>query len=127
MDGEGDITDGDIDDWTIIPEDGYIYNDSEVEPQFPGGTEAMMKWLSNEINYPELPREMGIGGTVYIEFVVNTDGSITNVKSVKSPHEDLSKEGIRVVKKMPKWSPGEQAGKKVRVRYHLPIKFVQIN
>lgn len=119
-----DCIDCDID-MTITDEgDGEILDIAEIEPEFPGGEAAMLAWIGEEIVYPSLPAEMGIGGIQYIQFVVNTDGSIVNVKTVQSTHEDLAKEGMRVVKKMPKWKPGEQAGKKVRVRYTLPINFV---
>ena len=110
---------------TILgPDPGEIVPVPDVEPSFPGGEGAMMTWIGQNVNYPELCKEMGIGGMVYTEFVVNTDGSICMVKNLKSPHDDLAKEAMRVVKKMPKWIPGEQAGKKVRVRFTLPINFV---
>lgn len=107
----------------ISEEKGVIIDVPEIEPSFVGGDAAMLAWMQNEIEYPQLCAEMGIGGTVYVQFVVNTNGSICQVKNVSNEHEDLTAEAIRVVKKMPKWIPGEQAGKKVRVRYTIPIKF----
>ncbi len=107
----------------IAEEDGAIIDVAEIDPSFVGGEAAMMKWMQNEIEYPQLCAEMGIGGTVYVQFVVNTNGSICQVKNVSNEHEDLTAEAMRVVRKMPKWIPGEQAGKKVRVRYTIPIKF----
>ncbi len=95
----------------------------EVDPAFPGGEAAMIKFIQQNVVYPELSREMGEQGTVYVQFVVNSDGSIQDVVVLKGVSEQLNKEAVRVVKKMPNWSPGEQAGKKVRVRYQIPIKF----
>jgi protein TonB len=95
----------------------------EVDPAFPGGEAAMVQFIQKNVVYPELSREMGEQGTVYVQFVVNSDGSIQDVVVLKGVSEQLNKEAVRVVKKMPNWSPGEQAGKKVRVRYQIPIKF----
>ena len=118
--GWGDPTDG-IDMGISGEED--ILPFSEVDPTFIGGEVALMEWMRKQIEYPQMCADMGIGGTVYIQFVVNTNGSICQVKNVSNEHEDLTAEAIRVVKKMPKWIPGEQAGKKVRVRYTIPIRF----
>lgn len=95
----------------------------EVDPAFPGGEAAMVQFIQKNVVYPELSREMGEQGTVYVQFVVNSDGSIQDVVVLKGVSDQLDKEAVRVVKKMPHWSPGEQAGKKVRVRYQIPIKF----
>jgi protein TonB len=122
--GWGDPTDGI---YLGIEDDGSggtIHEWVDENPEFPGGETAMMTWLSSNIQYPELCAEMGIQGMSYVEFVVNTDGSICQVKGLQSPHEMLTAESMRVVKKMPKWKPGEQAGKKVRVRYTIPINYV---
>ena len=96
---------------------------AEVEPAFPGGDAAMAQFIQKNVVYPELAKEMGEQGTVYVQFVVNSNGSIQDVVVIKSVSDLLDKEAIRVVKKMPAWSPGEQAGKKVRVRFTLPINF----
>lgn len=109
---------------TISKPTTTIVDVPDVEPTFPGGEAAMMNWVAQNVDYPEICKEMGIGGMVYTEFVVNTDGSICLVKSLKSPHDELANAAMKVVKKMPKWIPGEQAGKKVRVRFTLPINFV---
>lgn len=95
----------------------------EVDPAFPGGEAAMIQFIQKNVQYPELSREMGEQGIVYVQFVVNSDGSIQDVVVLKGVSDLLDKEAVRVVKKMPNWSPGEQAGKKVRVRYQIPIKF----
>ncbi|MBI3135813.1 MAG: energy transducer TonB [Bacteroidetes bacterium] len=100
-----------------------IVDFAEVEPAFPGGEVEMIRFIQQNVEYPELSREMGEQGTVYVQFVVNSDGSIQDVVVLKGVSELLDKEAVRVVKKMPAWSPGEQAGKKIRVRYQIPIKF----
>jgi len=96
---------------------------AEVDPQFPGGESAMIKFIQENVTYPELSREMGEQGTVYVQFVVNTDGSIQNVRVLKGVSELLDKEAVRVIKKMPNWSPGKQNGEPIRVRYQIPIRF----
>ena len=96
---------------------------AEVEPTFPGGEGAMMTWIQENIEYPQLAVEMGEQGIVYVQFVVNKDGSIEQVKIMRGVSDSLDEEAKRVVRRMPKWTPGEQAGKKVRVRYTLPIHF----
>ncbi|MBK9191323.1 MAG: energy transducer TonB [Crocinitomicaceae bacterium] len=96
---------------------------AEVDPAFPGGESAMIKFIQENVTYPELSREMGEQGTVYVQFVVHTDGSIQNVKVLKGVSELLDREAVRVIKKMPNWSPGKQDGEPVRVRYQIPINF----
>lgn len=84
----------------------------------------MMKYISDNIKYPTISRDTGSEGTSYVGFVINTDGSIQDVDIVKSSGDPyLNGEAIRIVKSMPKWYPGKQGGKPVRVRYTLPIKF----
>ncbi len=100
-----------------------VYDISEVEPSFPGGPEEMAKWIQKKVKYPTEAAEMGEQGIVYVEFVVNTDGSIANVEVRKGVSESLDNEALRVVKMMPKWIPGVQDGKKVRVSFTLPISF----
>lgn len=95
----------------------------DVEAQFPGGNEARMQWLGKNLKYPELAAEMGEQGQVMLSFVVNKDGSIEQVNVVMSVSDALDAEAKRVVKKMPKWIPGESGGKKVRSRFYLPIHF----
>ena len=96
---------------------------AEVEPAFPGGESAMMEWIQQNIEYPQLAVEMGEQGIVYCQFVVNRDGSIEQVRIVRGVSDSLDDEARKIVKKMPKWTPGEQAGKKVRCRFTLPIHF----
>jgi len=100
-----------------------IIDFADTEPVFPGGFPAMTAFIAKNVVYPELSKEMEEQGIVYVEFVVNTNGSIQDVKIIKGVSELLDKEAMRVVKMMPAWTPGEQAGKKVRVRYQVPINF----
>lgn len=95
----------------------------EKNPDFPGGMPALYEYLGKKINYPPGPKEAGIQGRVICQFVVNTDGSIVDIQVVKGVDPELDKEAVRVIGLMPKWIPGEQSGKKVRVKYTLPIVF----
>jgi len=98
------------------------YEFPDVMPEFPGGEVALMNWIGKNIKVPSYG--MQLAGIVYVSFVVNDAGEITNVKIAKSLHSDYDKASMAVVKKMPKWTPGEQNGKAVKVRYNLPIRFV---
>lgn len=103
-----------------------VFTIVEEFPKFPGGDEAGFAFLSENIKYPVVARDNGIQGTVYVEFTVNTDGSIVDVTrklGTKEVGAGCDEEAIRVVKMMPKWSPGKQSGKNVRVRMVLPVKF----
>lgn len=95
----------------------------ENQPEFPGGPAALMKFLSTSIKYPTIAQENGIQGRVVCNFVVEKDGSITDVQITKGADPSLDKEAIRVVQSMPRWKPGSQQGKPVRVRYTLPVTF----
>ncbi len=95
----------------------------EQKPEFPGGDAAMYKWLGDNIVYPSAASEEGVQGRVVVEFVVGKDGSITNVRIVRSRHPALDKEALRVVKSMPKWVPGRNNGQPVKVTYTLPVTF----
>ncbi|WP_027418049.1 energy transducer TonB [Crocinitomix catalasitica] len=105
------------------PKKEEIIDVPEVEPEFPGGEAAMAEWIQKNIVYPPMSVEMGEQGVVYVQFVVNSDGSIEQVKTVRGVSDAIDKEAQRIVKRMPKWKPGEQQGKKVRVRFVLPINF----
>jgi len=98
----------------------------EDQPGFPGGELALMKYLS-QIKYPMMAKEGNIQGTVYITFVVEKDGSVSSVEVARGIGSGCDEESLRVVKNMPKWSPGEQRGRPVRVRMNVPIKFVLSN
>lgn len=100
-----------------------IFTVVEEEPKFPGGMEALYKYLGQNIKYPQLARENGITGKVYVTFVVEKDGSIANPRILRDIGGGCGAEAIRVVKAMPKWSPGKQRGKAVRVQFNLPVNF----
>ena len=100
-----------------------VFDVVEVMPQFPGGQIAMLQYLMKNIKYPEQAVKEGIQGRVTVRFIVEKDGSISDVKPVLSVHPLLNKEAVRVVESMPKWTPGKQNGKPVRVRFNLPVMF----
>ena len=100
-----------------------VFDVVEVMPQFPGGQIAMLQYLMKNIKYPEQAMKEGIQGRVTVSFIIEKDGSISDVKPVLSVHPLLNKEAVRVVKSMPKWSPGKHNGKPVRVRFNLPVMF----
>jgi protein TonB len=104
-------------------EETKVFDVVEQMPSFPGGDAALMKFLSEHIKYPVVAEENGIQGRVIATFVVERDGSITDVKVIKSVDPSLDKEAIRVLKSMPKWIPGKQNGSAVRVKYTVPVTF----
>lgn len=98
-------------------------NYSEVEPSFIGGIDNMTSYILLNINYPQFAKEMGERGIVFIKFIVDTDGTVTNVGIRKGVTTSLDREAVRVIQLMPKWIPGEQMNKPVRVSYTIPIQF----
>jgi len=104
----------------VVEEDNNVYNTAgiEVKPDFPGGIEKFYRFVGNNYKTPE---EEGLKGKVYVTFVVEKDGSLTDIKVLRDIGYGTGAEAIRVLKKCPKWTPGEQNGKKVRVLYSLPI------
>jgi len=96
----------------------------EMDPEFPGGMEALYNYLAQNIKYPTLARETGITGKVYVSFVVERDGSIANIKVERDIGGGCGQEAIRALKSMPKWIPGKQKGRPVRVQFHLPVSFM---
>ena len=95
----------------------------EKQPEFPGGMKALMNYLQKNTKYPSICQEQGIQGKVVVQFVIDTDGSITDVQVVKPVNPLLDKEAVRVISSMPKWTPGMQRGKNVRTRFTLPVGF----
>jgi TonB family protein len=95
----------------------------EQMPEFPGGMGEWLKWLQANIKYPKEAKEKGEHGRVILQFIVEKDGSITDVKVVRSVSPALDAEAIRVASAMPKWKPGMQRGKVVKVKYTLPVMF----
>lgn len=105
--------------------DNTVFKVVEKEAEFPGGGRtALNKWLSRNVRYPQDAEEAGIKGTVILQFVIEKDGSVSDVKVVRSVDPQLDKEAVRAVKSMPKWSPAEQRGKPVRYLYTLPVDFI---
>ena len=100
-----------------------IFRSVEQMPQFPGGDAALMKFLQSHINYPPMAAENNVQGKVILQFVVEKDGRVGEVKVARSVDKDLDKEAIRVVKSLPKFTPGRQNGQPVRVWYTLPVTF----
>lgn len=99
----------------------------EDMPEFPGGYAALLKYLSDNIVYPKQAKEAGISGIVYVTFVIEPDGSVSSVASLRGVPGGCTEEAERVVKSMPDWNPGKQRGKSVRVRMNLPVKFLLLN
>ena len=109
--------------WSIEKDNDSIYNVVDQMPEFPGGMEAMMHFLSDNIRYPEKAKDDNIEGRVFVSFVVEKDGSVSNVVVRRSIGGGCDEEAVRVVKAMPNWVPGKHEGKTVRVNFMLPIYF----
>lgn len=105
-------------------EEAEVFSVVEDAPMYPGGDEARMKFLRDNLKYPQLARESGIDGTVYIEFIIEVNGSISKPVIKRDIGGGCGDEALRVVKAMPKWAPGKQRGKAVRTQFVLPIKFI---
>lgn len=117
MDEGAELSSGSIE----MPEKSYV--EVDVNPEFVGGQEAMMNFMIENIKYPESAYENEVQGIVYVQFVISSTGEVTNCEVVRPVDPDLDAEALRVVKAMPDWTPGEKDGKKVGVRYTLPINF----
>ena len=100
-----------------------VYDQVEQMPEFPGGMPAMIEFLQTNIKYPKDAIKQDVGGKVMVMFVVETDGSISNVRVARKVFPSLDEEAVRVVKTMPKWKPGKEKGRLVRVNYTLPVVF----
>lgn len=100
-----------------------VFNVVEVEPEFPGGMEALYKYLAENIKYPVMAKNNKVEGRVYITFVIEKDGTVSDAKVLRSVNEELDAEALRVINAMPKWKPGMQRGVPVRVQYNIPITF----
>ncbi|MBW6460037.1 MAG: TonB family protein [Bacteroidales bacterium] len=104
-------------------EETTIFMVVESMPVFPGGEANLYKFLAENIKYPQMAKESGIQGRVFVTFVVERDGSVTDVRVLRGIGGGCDEEAIRVVRNMPKWTPGKQRNKAVRVQYNLPVKF----
>ena len=100
-----------------------VYDVAEQMPEYPGGMPAMFEFLMNNMQYPKDAEKQKVEGRVLVMFVVETDGSISDVKVAKKTFPSLDAEAVRVVQSMPKWTPGRDKGKVVRVQYTLPVSF----
>ncbi len=117
-----------VDDGEVVAVvEAEIFTIVEEQPGFPGGESALMDYLKNNIKYPQLARESNIQGTVFVTFVVEPNGSISNVKVLRGIGGGCDEEAVRVIKNMPKWNPGIQRGEAVRVQFNMPIKFALDN
>lgn len=102
---------------------GEVYQIVEQMPSFPGGDKARSEYISNNLKYPQTAIEKGVQGRVFVGFIVEPDGSISNVKVLRSLGSGCDEEAMRVIKSMPKWEPGKQSGQAVRVNYQIPVNF----
>ena len=100
-----------------------VFDVVEQMPEFPGGPAEMMKFVSMNVRYPEAAHEVGAQGRVVVQFIVETNGTLSNVKVIQKANDDLDAEAVRLIGSMPKWKPGMQNGKAVRVKYALPVTF----
>jgi len=104
-------------------EEAQIFMVVESMPEYPGGEAALYKFLAENIKYPQMAKESGIQGRVFVTFVVERNGAVTDVRILRGIGGGCDEEAIRVVTNMPQWTPGKQRGKSVRVQYNLPVKF----
>lgn len=107
----------------VVEEEEEIFLAVEEDPEFPGGLDALSKYLGENIKYPALAKENNIEGRVFVSFVVEKDGRVANVKILRDIGGGCGAEAVRVVKAMPKWKPGKQRGKPVRTQFNLPVQF----
>ncbi len=114
-----------IEDAKAISSQAQVFSSVEVMPEFPGGENAMLNFLADNIEYPIIASNAGITGIVYIEFVVKEDGSIDQAKIIRDIGGGCGEAALRVVKKMPKWKPGKNNGKAVRTSFTLPVEFAE--
>lgn len=101
----------------------YAVEQLEVKPEFPNGNEGLGKFLSENIKYPKKALKNGVSGKVFVQFVIDKTGKVTNVVAVRGVEKSLDKEAVRVIKSMPKWKPGMKDGQPVKVKYTIPINF----
>jgi periplasmic protein TonB len=116
------VSTGTVDIVTPTPSNAPVFN-PEVAPAYENGYAGMMKYFQKNLKYPPAARRLGIEGSVYVSFIVNADGSVSDVTVIRGFHPDCDKEAARVVSKMPGWSGGKHGGFSVRVKMVLPIKF----
>ncbi len=96
---------------------------SDVQPEFVGGMDAMMSYMGENLKYPEAAKNAGIQGTIYVQLTIEKDGKVTEAIAVRGGDADLVAEALRVISEMPNWTPGQHEGKLVRTSMTLPVKF----
>ncbi len=101
----------------------YAFEQLEVKPEYPNGNEGLGKYLSENIKYPKKALKNGVSGKVFVQFVIDKTGKVTNVVAVRGVEKSLDKEAVRVIRSMPKWKPGMKDGQPVKVKYTIPINF----
>ena len=107
----------------VAKKNQQVFDVVEKMPEYPGGQAALFEYLSTNVKYPADAEKQKIEGRVLVTFIVNTDGSITDIELVRKAFPSLDAEAVRVISGMPKWIPGEQKGQKVRVKYTVPLTF----
>ena len=107
----------------IVHPDNNVYESVETEPAFPGGIQEFYNFLSKTIKYPAEMREKKVQGRVYVQFVVEEDGSLSDIKAIRGPGSGSEEEAVKAISLSPKWNPGIQNGKTVRVQYTVPVNF----
>ncbi len=105
-------------------DEGEVFMIVEEMPEFPGGTAALQKYLAESVKYPVIAQENGIQGRIYVQFIINSKGEVTNATVLRGVDPSLDREALRVVQSMPNWKPGKQRNRPVRVSYIVPINFV---
>jgi len=107
----------------VAKKNQQVFDGVEKMPEYPGGQAALFEYLQKNVKYPADAEKKKVEGRVLVTFVVNTDGSITDIEVVRKAFPSLDAEAVRVISGMPKWIPGEQKGQKVRVKYTVPLNF----
>lgn len=107
----------------VAKKNQQVFDVVEKMPEYPGGQAALFEYLQKSVKYPADAEKKKVEGRVLVTFVVNTDGSITDIEVVRKTFPSLDAEAVRVISGMPKWKPGEQKGQKVRVKYTVPLTF----
>lgn len=108
----------------VVTSKEKVYEEVDTEATFPGGASEMMRYIGNSVKYPEISMENGEQGKVFVQFVVNTNGTLSDIKVLRGVSKEIDNEAVRVVKNMPKWTPAGVDGEKVRSYATLPINFV---
>ena len=123
LEEEGEVTEGFVVPWIDESDELEVYQIVEQMPEFPGGEEAMMQYIAEQVKYPAEAKKAGAYGRVFIGFIVEPDGSLSDIKVLRGMGYGCDEEALRVVKSMPKWQPGMHRGKAVRVQYLVPVNF----